>query len=78
MGERRGHTPGLDLRAERWVVGDLDFLELSAVAGLHEATATQERLGVFVRSLGITAPQEQETKTRQVLQRLVEQALDAA
>jgi len=71
-----GTPPGLDLRAERWVVGDLDFLELSAVAGLHEATATQERLGVFVRSLGITAPQEQETKTRQVLQRLVEQVLE--
>ena len=76
-GSVEGTPPGLDLRAERWVVGDLDFLELSAVAGLGEATATQERLGVFVRSLGIAAPQEQETKTRQVLQRLVEQALGA-
>ena len=76
-GSVEGTPPGLDLRPERWVVGDLDFLELSAVAGLGEATATQERLGVFVRSLGIAAPQEQETKTRQVLQRLVEQALGA-
>jgi hypothetical protein len=75
-GSVEGTPPGLDLRAERWVVGDLDFLELSAVAGLREATATQERLGVFVRSLGIDTPQEQETKTRQVLQRLVEQVLE--
>jgi len=74
-GSVEGTPPGLDVRAERWVVGDLDFLELSAVAGLQEATATQERLGVFVRSLGIAAPEEQETKTRQVLQRLVAQVL---
>ena len=74
-GSVEGTPPGLDLRAERWVVGDLDFLELSAVAALRDAIATQERLGLFVRSLGITAPQEQETKTRQVLQLLVEQVL---
>jgi hypothetical protein len=75
-GSVAGTPPGLDVRAEWWVVGDLDFLELSAVAGLRKATATQERLGVFVRSLGIVAPEEQETKTRQVLQRLVEQVLE--
>ena len=44
------------------------------VGGINVEHAS-ERLGLFVRSLGITAPQEQETKTRQVLQRLVEQVL---
>ena len=75
-GSVEGTPPGLDVRAERWAVGDLDFLELSAVAGVGEATAMQEKLAGFVRSVGIVAPQEQETKTRQVLQRLVEQALE--
>jgi hypothetical protein len=74
-GSVEGTPPGLDVRAERWVVGDLDFLELSTVARPGEGTATQDLLLEFVRSVGIAAPQEQETKTRQVLQRLVEQVL---
>jgi hypothetical protein len=66
---------GLDVRAERWTVGKLDFLELSTVAGVGEAQATQDLLVGFVRSRGIDAPPGQETKTRQVLQHLVERVL---
>jgi hypothetical protein len=66
---------GLDVRAERWTVGTLDFLELSTVAGVGEARATQDLLVGFVRSRGIDAPPGQETKTRQVLQHLVERVL---
>jgi hypothetical protein len=71
-----GTPDGLDLRAERWTVGDLDFLELSAVAPLEEAPATQRRLTELVASLVVGAPPDQETKTRQVLQYLVERVLD--
>jgi hypothetical protein len=66
---------GLDVRAERWTVGDLDFLELSTVAGVGEAPATQDLLVGFVRSLDIAVAPDQETKTRQVLQHLVVRAL---
>jgi hypothetical protein len=65
----------LDVRAERWTVGALDFLELSTVAELGEAPATQDLLVDFVGSRGITVPPHQETKTRQVLRYLVEQVL---
>jgi hypothetical protein len=70
-----GTPAGLDLRAERWTVGDLDFLELSAVAPVDEAPGTQRLLAGFVESLGVGAPPDQETKTRQVLRSLVEREL---
>ena len=70
-----GTPDGLDLRAERWTVGDLDFLELSAVAPVDEAPARQQALAGFVESLDVGAPPDQETKTRQVLRSLVEQVL---
>ena len=70
-----GTPDGLDLRAERWTVGDLDFLELSAVAPVDEAPATHRLLVGFVESLDVGAPPDQETKTRQVLRYLVERVL---
>jgi hypothetical protein len=70
-----GTPDGLDLRAERWTVGDLDFLELSAVAPVDEAPETQQLLAGFVASLDVGAPPDQETKTRQVLAHLVERVL---
>jgi hypothetical protein len=63
-------VPGVDTRvvAERWVVGDLDFLELSVRAtGDDEAESAQRALERGVANLGIAVPPEQETKTRRVL-----------
>jgi hypothetical protein len=54
--------------AERWIVGDLDFLELSVrAAGEDEAPSAQRALETGVADLGIAVPPEQETKTRRVL-----------
>src|SRR4051812_47070543 len=74
-GSVEGTPDGLDLRAERWTVGDLDFLELSAVAPVDEAPATQQSLVGFVESLGVGVAPDQETKTRQVLRSLAERVL---
>jgi hypothetical protein len=74
-GSVEGTPGGLDLRAERWTVEDLDFLELSAVVPVDEAPAALRQLAGFVESLDVGAPPDQETKTRQVLQHLVERVL---
>ena len=71
--------PELGLRAERWTVDDLDFLELSAVVdadggiskAIEGATTKQAEILTFVNSLGLSVPEDQETKTRQVLNHLV-------
>lgn len=68
--------PDLEIRAERWTVGDLDFLELSVVADLDEARTKQEALTGFVRSLDLVADPDQESKTRQVLECLVKRAAE--
>ncbi len=68
----------MDVRAERWTVGDLDFLELSTVATLAEARATQNALVGHLTSLGLTVPSDDQTKTSQVLRLLVRQALGEA
>jgi hypothetical protein len=65
----------LKLRAERWTVGSLDFLELSTVAPLEDAPARQDLLIGFVGSLGVGPLPDQENKTRQVLRDLVERVL---
>jgi hypothetical protein len=63
--------PALDVRAERWTVQDLDFLELSIVVKVVEkAQAAQAALIAFVEAKGLK-PSVGETKTSQVLQRLV-------
>jgi len=63
--------PGLGVRAERWTVDDLDFLELSVIA---EAPSRQEALTEFVRSRGLTVDDDQQPKTRRVLEQLVGRA----
>jgi hypothetical protein len=65
----------LEVRAERWTVGNLDFLEISVVAAIGEAPATQEALTEHLTSRGLAAPTNQESKTSQVMELLVRQAL---
>ncbi len=65
--------PALDVRAERWMVHDLDFLELSITAEVEAAAAAQAALIDFAKGKGLQ-PSEGETKTTQVLQRLVAEA----
>ena len=67
--------PELELRAERWTVDDLDFLELSAVAGVEKASAKQAAILEFINSLGLAVPEDQEPKTRQVMNHLVRASL---
>ena len=69
----RPDGPPLDVRAEHWTVQSLDFLELSIVAEVEGAPAAQAALIAFVESNGLRAS-EGETKTSQVLQRLVAEA----
>lgn len=67
----------LEVRAERWTVADLDFLELSIVAEADHAEQAQVALEAFLKDKGLTLA-EGETKTSQVLQVLVEQAAGSA
>jgi hypothetical protein len=68
--------PGLSLRAERWSVDTLDFLELSIAVPLDEAPGKQSALTDFVGSVGLHVDPDQETKTRQVIDHLVAAALE--
>jgi hypothetical protein len=61
---------GFDVEAERWVVADLDFLELSLRVQPEDAAATQEDFATALRAAGLDGDPTQETKTRLVLQRL--------
>ena len=63
----------LDVRAERWTVHDLDFLELSISVEVQAAQAAQAALIAFVEHNGLQ-PSAGEAKTTQVLQRLVAEA----
>jgi hypothetical protein len=65
--------PALDVRAERWAVHDLDFLELSIAVEVRGAQAAQAALIAFVERKGLQ-PAAGEAKTTQVLQRLVAEA----
>ncbi len=65
--------PALDVRAERWTVHGLDFLELSIVVEVERAPTAQAALIAFVEGKGLQ-PSVGETKTAQVLQRLVVEA----
>ncbi|WIM98732.1 hypothetical protein ACTOB_002342 [Actinoplanes oblitus] len=66
----RPDGPGLDVRAERWTVGDLDFLELSIVDTVQGAPAAQAALLAFVEGRGLV-PSSAEAKTTQVMRALV-------
>jgi hypothetical protein len=61
---------GFDVAAERWVVADLDFLELSLRVPPEAAAATQENFATALRGAGLDSDPAPETKTRLVLQRL--------
>jgi len=63
----------LDVRAERWTVHDLDFLELSIAVEVQDAQAAQAALIAFVEGKGLQQSAG-EAKTTQVLQRLVAEA----
>jgi hypothetical protein len=61
---------GLDVRAERWTVRGLDFLELSVKCDIEEAPQRQDDLESALAGLGLQQSPEQETKTRRVLEAL--------
>ena len=62
----------LDVRAERWRVAGLEFLELSLkVSDREEAGAAQRALEAALTDLGLPPDRSQDTKTRKVLERLV-------
>ena len=62
--------PALDVRAERWIFHDLDFLELSIAVDVEEAEAAQAALHAFVERKGLQ-PSAGEAKTTQVMRELV-------
>lgn len=64
------HWSGCDVTAERWVVADLDFLELSLRVPPDAASAAQEGFIAALRAAGLDGDPVWETKTRLVLQRL--------
>ena len=66
----------LKVRAERWAVSSLDFLELSIAVGVDDAEAAQDALEAFVDSKGLQMTHG-EAKTSQVMQLLVEQGASA-
>jgi hypothetical protein len=61
---------GFDVAAERWVVADMDFLELSLRVPAESAAATREDFATALRQAGLDGDPVQETKTRLVVQRL--------
>ena len=64
--------PALEVRAERWTVRDLDFLELSIAVEVAAAQMAQAALIAFVEREGLQLSAG-EAKTTQVLQRLVDE-----
>ncbi len=66
-----GATTADKIRAERWTVDDLDFLEFSILAPVADARQEQAKLVAFLRAKGIQSPAAQVTKTQQVLRILV-------
>jgi hypothetical protein len=62
--------PALDVRAERWTVRSLDFLELSIAVGIDVAEAAQAALTAFVERHGLKSGAG-EAKTTQVMRELV-------
>jgi phosphoglycolate phosphatase-like HAD superfamily hydrolase len=71
---RAVHNDGLrklDVRAERWRVPGMEFLELSIkVDRRDDAEAAQQALELALTALGLPPNRRQETKTRRVLERL--------
>jgi hypothetical protein len=65
------------VRAERWTVEHLDFLELSVVAPLAEAPRQQRLLEQAVRERGLSPDLAAGSKTGSVLETLVALVLAA-
>lgn len=65
----------LKVRAERWTIPSLDFLELSIAVDVGRARASQEALEDFVAGQGLRAATG-EAKTSQVMQHLVATAAE--
>jgi hypothetical protein len=63
------------LRAERWTLDRLDFLELSIEAKPADARGDQKKLTKFVGQTGFKVERKQQPKTTLVLKKLVEQFL---
>jgi|tagenome__1003787_1003787.scaffolds.fasta_scaffold20914143_2 hypothetical protein len=61
----------LDARAERWRVGDLEFLEISARAQTDDPDAKADRLRELVTQHRIKLDTDQRSKTERVLSALV-------
>ena len=61
------------MRAERWIVGALDFIELTIAVGVEVAEEAQTALEDFLLSKGLQ-PAVDEAKTSQVLRLLVAEA----
>lgn len=61
----------LDVRAERWQVDGLDFLELSVVSTVDQAATCQDALMAFVTDLSLPVDNSQESKTKRVLDHLI-------
>ena len=69
----------LGLRAERWTLDDLDFLELSAVVetekgaakAVEDALDKQNAILDYLNSLGLGVAEDQESKTSRVMAHLV-------
>jgi hypothetical protein len=66
----------LSVRGERWVVGDLDFLELSVVSSVGVAARDQQALTEFVARHGLEPDTDSRNKTQRVVAALVAEALD--
>lgn len=60
----------LMVRAERWTVAGLDFLELSMKVSLENAEQAAMALNAALTGLGLPPTRDQETKTRRVLEHL--------
>jgi hypothetical protein len=61
----------LEIRAERWTVGGLDFLEVSIkVDDLAEAEKKQRALDAALKDLGVRPDTNDDSKTRRVLMAL--------
>lgn len=69
--EARQGDATLSVRAERWLVGSFDFLELSVVSTPAAAVADQDALTAFVSASGLRSDPASRNKTERVVSWLV-------
>jgi len=68
------HDGELDLKAERWTLDDIDFLELSTTTDLAGAPHRQQLLQDFADAAGLDTSRPPAPKTSAVLRHLVDRA----